>query len=261
MSVKLTWATLPDPPKHLYQYYLISAVVPDHLKAVYKKYKNICSISQDYAEFLLNPSKRRAKSVLKLAGASYQATNHSIMYQDGMPEEDFYFWLGYHHKITFGWNELLNQLVPFMFVYFDFRAHFWHEKKGLQAILKNLNAATRYGFQQYLKEWQSRLVVDLNNPANAYILGYVMRECPKFAKKVRIIPKNHENFQKLEENFQKSEGKVEENHEKTKKSKSSDDKLYSVTMSQYLFKPLKPKQIERFTKEIQCADPKYSKKN
>ena len=255
MSVKLTWTPLPESKNNCqYQYYLISALVPEHLKAVYKKYKNICSISQDYAKFLLHPSKRRAKAVLKLAEASYLATRFSIMHRDGMPDEDFYFWLGYHHKITYGWNELLNQLVPFSFVYFDFRAHFWHEKKGLQAILKNLNAATRIGFVQYLKGWRSRLVVDLNNPANAYILGYVMRECPKLAKKVRIIPKNQENFEKLAQ-------KVEENHEKTKKVKNTNDKLYATTMSQFLFKPLKPKLLERFTKEIQCGDPKYSKTN
>jgi len=270
MGVTVTYKDLPK-EEHMYKYYLLSAMIPRHLVAVHEKYHNICSIYAEYANFLTKPSKKEAKYLLKASSAGYLLSDNSIVYRKGVPEEDFYFWLGYHHKFTYGWDDKNNQIAPFSFIYFDFIGHFWNKKEGIKAILKTLNQHTYSFFDDYLKKQDDYLVVDLNQPGNAYILGYVMKNCPKKLKKVKIIPKNQEKTQKIDEKTKKSDEKAQDLKNDAKKSlffvkwaknivkwvrnvkkwlktlftREKHDKLPS-TIANYLFSTIKPKEMVNF---------------
>ena len=199
------------------QYYLISTYVPERLSQVISKYQNIMALSYDYLQFARKPSKKSAKKLLEISRSAYAASDYSIMYRSGLLDEDFYFWLGYHHIINFDWDDKLKEIVPFSFVFFNYDARFWNEKKGMLAKIKNIKTDTYKKFLDYMHFWD-RFVVDLRNPCNAYFLGYVMAKVPGYAKRVRII------------------------RDTTDKQKSLLD---------YLFKPLKGKKLQKYLKEIE----------
>ena len=270
MGITVTYEDLPK-EEHMYKYYLLSAMIPRHLVAVHEKYHNICSIYAEYADFLTKPSKKAVKHLLKASSAGYLLSDNSLVYRKGVPEEDFYFWLGYHHKFTYGWDDKNNQIVPFSFIYFDFIGHFWNKKEGIKAVLKTLNQHTYSFFDDYLGKRSDYLVVDLNQPGNAYILGYIMKNCPKKLKKVKIIPKIQEKTQKNQEKPEKSDEKTQNSQNSTKKPlfvvrwvKNALQGLKNVkkwlkkaftrkkreilpsTVANYLFSPMKPKEMVNF---------------
>jgi hypothetical protein len=175
------------------------------------------ALSYDYLKFARKPSKKLAKHLLEVSRLAYAASEYSIMYRTGLLDEDFYFWLGYHHIINFDWDDRIKEIVPFSFVFFDYDARFWNKKKGVLARIKNLKNETYKKFLDYL-HWGDRLVIDLRTPCNAYFLGYVMAKIPGYAKRVRII---------------------------------RDDTDKQKSLLDYLFKPLKGRKLQKYLKDIQ----------
>jgi hypothetical protein len=175
-----------DGPNMSYKYSLLSTIMTEKLKIVNSKYGNVYTMIPDYQKFVLNPSKKTAMNVVKQANLSYHLAQYSIVYRDGIPEQDFYFWLAFLHKLDFNWDDRVQQIVPFSVIMFDYIGYFYYKKQNIIVPIRKLNEDTYLEF--YRLKFFDRVIVDLRKEQNAYILGYILRKCKSIAKKVRIIP-------------------------------------------------------------------------